>query len=47
MSVANRKELLEHLGHDVEVASYNDGESVTVECLTCNEVLYEESEEID
>lgn len=39
MAVSSRKELAEHLGHEIEISQYNDGESVTIECLTCGSVL--------
>jgi hypothetical protein len=36
------KKLLEHLGHDIEIATYgdrNDPRDVTVECLDCCAVV--------
>ncbi len=44
MTVKTTKELLEHLGHDIEVAYYgkkDDPHSVTIECATCYTVLFE------
>ena len=29
----------EHLGHELEVASYAGGENVAIECVTCGSVL--------
>lgn len=42
MSVSTRAELLAHWGHALNVAyygSYDDPESVTIECMDCREVL--------
>ena len=39
MAISTRKEALEHMGHELEVAEYGNGDSVTIECLTCGEVL--------
>ncbi len=44
MSVINRNELAEHIGHKIEVVKYSSEEevySVCVECETCYEVLFE------
>jgi len=44
MTVSNTKELMEHIGCPVEIAYYgdrDDPESVTIECLKCNQVLVE------
>jgi hypothetical protein len=47
-------DLLEHFGHKIEVVVYGDVENpvnVAVECITCNQVLFDfdkpESEEND
>jgi hypothetical protein len=40
MTVTNAKELLNHLGHPVEVVRYMDG-SACIECRHCCEVLVE------
>ena len=43
MSVANKKDLLNHVEHEVVVVYYGDATnpaSVCVECVTCGEVLY-------
>lgn len=40
----SKKNLMEHYGHNIEVAYYgdfNDPDSVTIECLDCYEVLAE------
>ena len=44
MGVINMDDLLRHKGHELVVASYGKPlvENVTIECLNCNEVLYEE-----
>ena len=39
--------LAHHLGHDIEIAEYKNRstgrvENLAVECVTCNEVLYDE-----
>lgn len=52
MSVSNKKELLNHLGHEIEVAYYGNEEdpaSVTIECLDCCEVLvcFEDEEDTE
>ena len=52
MSVHNKQELLEHCGHEIEIAyygTYDDPVSVTIECLTCGTVLvdFEGNEEKD
>ena len=40
MSVSNYKELKEHIGHKIEVVSYGENkENISLECLTCNEVI--------
>ena len=48
MTIASdKKELMYHLGHKIVIAFYGDEEnpeSVTVECETCNVVLYEEQD---
>lgn len=44
MSVSKTSELLEHLGHEIEIVSYGDIDcprSVTIECIDCGEVLLE------
>ena len=33
------RELMEHVGHKVEVANYGDDENVVVECITCGCIL--------
>ena len=38
MSILNKEQLKQHIGHKIVIANY--GESVCVECETCNEVLY-------
>ena len=38
MSVTNYKELMEHYGHEIEIANY-DGVNVAIECLDCCVVL--------
>ena len=40
MTVTNAKELLNHLGHPIEVVRYMDG-SACIECRHCGEVLVE------
>lgn len=37
----DKHELSQHYGHKIEVAIYGDNDSVTVECMTCCEVLFE------
>jgi len=42
MSVSCFKELMEHIGHRVEVVAYGDPadpENVAIECTDCSEVL--------
>lgn len=39
------KELARHFKHEIEVAIYGEQDSVTVECVTCCEVLFEAEEE--
>ncbi len=43
MAVSNFKELKQHIGHEVEVVSYNNEyqaiENVAIECNDCSEVL--------
>lgn len=31
--------LLEHVGHDVEIVEYGDGNNIAVECMDCCEVI--------
>jgi len=33
------KGIMEHYGHDIEVANYADGTNVAIECVTCYTVL--------
>lgn len=44
---APKLDLAFHVGHDVEVAMYYDGLSVTIECLTCGCILIDGTEEKD
>jgi len=37
MSVNNYKDLKSHKGHEFECVTY--GENISLECLTCNEVI--------
>lgn len=42
MAIQNIWELMEHHGHDIEVAYYSDAETIvnaTIECDTCQSVL--------
>lgn len=39
MSAYDYKSLACHIGHNIECASYADGENVAVECMDCNVVL--------
>ena len=44
MAVSSYAELLEHGGHEIEIATYGemgarDPDNVALECMTCNEVL--------
>ena len=40
MGVTSFEELMNHLGHDIEIVMYgNPPINVAIECLTCNEVL--------
>ena len=46
MTVNTAKQLIEHYGHNIEIVNYGDlngYDSVTVECLDCNTVLYEQT----
>lgn len=52
MAVQKYSELLEHVGHEIEVATYGPSENVfnvAIECSTCGEVLmdYENPEFIN
>lgn len=48
MGVYNFKSLLAHAGHKTVVATYGDPPvNVTIECLTCNEVLLDYDDEED
>lgn len=43
MAVHSFKDLVQHHGHDVVVMSYGDSDdiqNVAIECLDCNEVLF-------
>lgn len=45
---SNKKELIQHYGHEIEIAYYgdkNNPNSVTIECLDCFEVLIDCEEE--
>jgi len=45
MTVTDIHDLARHIGHKIVVATYGKPwrpESVSIECETCNEVLYEE-----
>ena len=33
------KGIMEHYGHDIEVANYGEGTNVAIECATCYTVL--------
>lgn len=33
--------LVEHVGHKVVVVTYGGNQNVSIECETCNEVLYD------
>jgi hypothetical protein len=39
------KQLKEHIGHEIEVAGYQNGRTkivdVTVECVDCDEILFD------
>lgn len=39
--------LRSHVGHQIEVAIYGDGQNVSVECVDCYEVLYSLDNPID
>lgn len=40
--------LKNHVGHEIELASYGDDECISIECMNCNEVLYStDTEEIE
>ena len=39
MAVSNYAELSAHLGHEVEVADYGNGQNIAVECIDCSEVI--------
>jgi hypothetical protein len=53
MAVSNFEELFQHIGHKVECVFYGEDDNprnVAIECIDCNEVLFEfdrEEEEID
>jgi len=33
--------IAQHVGHDVEIVSYADGENVAIECLDCGEIIFD------
>jgi len=39
--------LIRHVGHNIDCASYADGQNVAIECLDCNEILVDEDEPIE
>ena len=41
MAVSNYKELRAHWGHEIQVAVYAIDANVAVECLDCNEILFD------
>jgi len=49
LDLSNNKRLYdgikEHLGHELEIADYGDGENVAIECVTCYTVLVDVNEE--
>lgn len=48
LAVVDKEALLDHYGHEIEIAVYGDEDnpySVTIECMYCNEVLIDTEEE--
>ena len=45
--MSNFDRVLSHLGHEHEVAVYDDNENVAIECLTCMEVVVDYNQEDD
>lgn len=39
MAVSNFEELSAHLGHEIEVADYGNGQNIAIECMDCFEVI--------
>lgn len=39
MSVYDFNSLKDHVGHNIEVVLYGEDRNVSIECITCNEVL--------
>ena len=39
--------IIEHLGHDIEIANYGEGINVAIECATCYTVLIDVDEPED
>lgn len=40
----DKDKVLEHLGHEIEIATYGNNEqvmNVAIECLECNEVIWD------
>jgi hypothetical protein len=33
------KDLMKHVGHDIECVTYGDNDNVAIECVTCDEIL--------
>lgn len=46
MSVLSAIEVATHIGHEVEVVSYANGQNVAIECVDCSEVIVDFEEEI-
>lgn len=39
MGTVTYAELHKHLGHDVEIANYGNGEELTIECRDCGRII--------
>ncbi len=44
---AKKNDMLEHEGHELEVAVYGDAHSVTIECMDCHTVLIDSEEDYE